>query len=193
MQAVLVPDMDMDYPDRMDHNASSDDTEEDPITELSEKHSDMVTEVLLRMLDWMGVHKNTWSSAAGVWDMLLSIVPAPEDYPVFSNVKSVLVAYMNGRVKVIPICVNNCMAFYNCQSAGFSAPEWQTEDDDFCTLCGEDRWLRASRHGLTGTNRKVRLSTHTLQHVLSQHSDDIGCYARMSQPDVRCRSCTTCP
>ena len=81
----------------------------------------MVTEVLLRMLDLMGVHKNTWKSAAGVWDMLQSIVPDPADYPVFSNVKAVLICYMNGRVKIIPICVNNCMAFYDCLYGIFGA------------------------------------------------------------------------
>jgi hypothetical protein len=127
----------------------------DVIEELSEKHSDMVIEVLLRMLDWMGVHKNTWCSAEGVWDMLRTQVPDPEDFPVFSAVKAVLVKFMQGRVELVPICVNNCMAFYNCKSAGYSAPEWQTGDDDFCCHCGEDRWVRESSHGNTGINRKV--------------------------------------
>ena len=87
--------------------------------------------------------------------MLRSVVPDPSDYPVFSYVKRVLVEYMNGCVEVVPICVNNCMAFYNCKSAGFQGDEYQTADCNFCTICGEDRWLRSSIHGLTGTNRKV--------------------------------------
>ena len=68
--------------------------------DLSDKHSDMVIEVLLRMLDWMGVNRNTWSSAKGVWDMLAmaSLVPDHEDYPVFFAVKDVLIEYMHGRV-----------------------------------------------------------------------------------------------
>ena len=57
-------------------------------------HSDLVIEVLLRMLDWMGVCKTTWSSAEGVWDMLRSMVPDPNDYPVFSHVKRKLEEYM---------------------------------------------------------------------------------------------------
>ena len=123
--------------------------------DLSEKHSDMVIEVLLGMLDWMGVHKNTWSSAGGVWEMLRTQVPDPADFPVFSAVKAVLIQYMAGRVELVPICVNNCMAFYDCKSAGYSAPEWQTADDDFCVHCGEDRWMREDRYGKTGINRKV--------------------------------------
>jgi hypothetical protein len=129
--------------------------EHDPVEELSETHSDQVAEVVLRMLDWMGVSKNTWNSAEGVWSMLTELVPDPADYPVFSRVKKILVDYMNGRVQVIPICVNNCMAFYDCKSSGYSGPEWQTADDDFCRHCGEDRWLRPSCHAPTGTNRKV--------------------------------------
>jgi hypothetical protein len=127
----------------------------DPIEELSDKHSDMVIEVLLRMLDWMGVHKNTWTSADGVWDMLRSQVQDPADYPVFSHVKAVLIEYMHGRMELIPICVNNCMAFYDCKSEGYSADEWQTGNDDFCRLCGEDRWCRPNAHAPTGINRKV--------------------------------------
>jgi hypothetical protein len=114
-----------------------------------------VIEVLLRMLDWMGVSKSTWTSAEGVWDMLRSMVPDPEDYPVFSHVKAKLEAYMKGRMEVIPICVNNCMAFYDCKSAGYTGRQWQTAGDNFCMHCGEDRWLRESIHGATGTNRKV--------------------------------------
>ena len=129
--------------------------EANPVEDLSDKHSDMVIEVLLRMLDWMGVNKNTWSSAQGVWDMLESVVPDPDDYPAFSAVKAVLIEYMHGRVELVPICVKNCMAFYNCKSEGYSAPEWQTGDDDFCRHCGEDRWLREDCHGRTGINRKV--------------------------------------
>ena len=117
----------------------------------------MVIEVLLRMLDWMGVHKNTWNSAEGVWEMLQTLVPDPADYPVFSAVKAVLVEYMQGRVELVPICVNNCMAFYNCKSAGYSDPQWQTADDDFCSHCGEDRWMREDRYARTGINRKVFL------------------------------------
>ena len=87
--------------------------------------------------------------------MLQAVVPDPADYPVFATVKTALIRYMNGRVKTIPICVNNCMAFYDCTSAGFSDPEWQTGNDDYCSLCGEDRWLRPSPDAATGTNRKV--------------------------------------
>ena len=116
----------------------------------------MVVEVFVRMLDWMGVHKATWASAAGVWEMLHVLVPRAEDFPVFATVKRLLIEYMNGRVEVIPICVNNCMAFYNCKSEGYAGDEWQTEDDDFCAHCGEDRWCRPDVHAPTGMNRKVQ-------------------------------------
>jgi hypothetical protein len=142
-------------PDPLQPPAGQDDAR-NPIAELSEKHTEQAVEVLLRMLDWMGIYKNTWSSAEGVWDMLRTMVPDTADFPVFSHVKSVLIDYMKGRVEVIPICVNNCMAFYNCKSAGFSANEWQTADDDFCSHCGEDRWLRENIYAPTGENRKVR-------------------------------------
>ena len=84
------------------------------MAELTAAHSEQTAEVVLRMLDWMGVSKNTWTSAEGVWDMLRELVPDAKDYPVFSRVKKILVDYMHDRVDVIPICVNNCMAFYDC-------------------------------------------------------------------------------
>jgi hypothetical protein len=131
------------------------------VEDLSEKHTDLVIEVLLRMLDWMGVNKNTWTSAEGVWDMLQTQVPDPDDYPVFSAVKAVLIEYMHGRVTLVPICVNNCMAFYNCKSAGYQAREYQTADDNYCSHCGEDRWCRPDAYAPTGLNRKV---PHTSSH-----------------------------
>ena len=134
---------------------------DDPIEGLSDKHSDMVIEVLLRMLDWMGVHKNTWASSDGVWDMLYSQVPDPGDFPVFSAVKAVLVEYLHGRMELVPMCVNNCMAFYNCESEGYSDAYWQTADDDFCKHCGEDRWCRPNIHAPTGLNRKVLYKRYT--------------------------------
>ena len=87
--------------------------------------------------------------------MLRSLVPDAADYPVFSHVKKILVDYMDDRVEVIPICVNNCMAFYNCKSHGYSGAEWQAADENFCSYCGEDRWLRPNIYAPTGTNRKV--------------------------------------
>jgi hypothetical protein len=138
-----------------DPPSEDDGNDHDPFEELSEKHSDLVMEILLRMLDWMGTCKSTWSSAAGVWEMLRSMVPDPDDYPVFAAVQRSLVDYMGGRMEIVPICVNNCMAFYDCKSSGYTGPEWQTAGDDFCCHCGEDRWLRASIHGRTGINRKV--------------------------------------
>jgi hypothetical protein len=159
LQAALVEEEDVCQP--CAEAAMSDDEPpapaRDPIENLTDKHSDMVIEVLLRMLDWMGVHKNTWCSSAGVWEMLRTQVPDPHDFPVFSAVKAVLVEYMKGRVELIPICVNNCMAFYDCKSAGYSDAYWQTGDDDFCKHCGEDRWCRPDIHAPTGLNRKVKL------------------------------------
>lgn len=166
LQAALVEEEDVCRPCAEPMDVDEDPYEyPDPIADLSDKHSEMVIEVLLRMLDWMGVHKNTWASAAGVWEMLESQVPDPDDYPVFSAVKAVLIEYMKGRVKLIPICVNNCMAFYNCKSEGYADAYWQTEDDDFCKHCGEDRWCRPDVHAPTGLNRKVQICS------LSETSD----------------------
>jgi hypothetical protein len=139
-----------------------DENEHDLIEGLSEHHSGLVIEVLLRMIDWMGVNKATWTSAAGVWDMLHSLVPDEANFPVFSHVKGVLIQYMAGRVEIISICVNNCMAFYDCTSSGYSADEWQTESEDFCSICGEDRWLREDINALPGTPRKVINSSPAL-------------------------------
>jgi hypothetical protein len=171
---------------------SDSESDTDPVEALSEKHSEQVVEVLLRMLDWMGVHKNTWSSAAGVWDMLRTQIPDPDDYPVFSAVKAVLVKYMDGRVELVPICVRNCMAFYSCKSPGYSDPEWQTGDDDFCSLCGEDRWLREDRHGKTGINRKVQITPHLPSATSCLASADIRCFVGCSIP-VPCSLCTSYP
>jgi hypothetical protein len=111
----------------------------DPFAELTEKHSDLVIEVLLRMLDWMGVCKSTWTSAEGVWDMLRSMVPDPVDYPVFSHVKAKLEEYMQGRMEIIPICVNNCMAFYRRQGGAGEA-----------FLGSGNGWQRRALHGNPG-------------------------------------------
>ncbi len=57
--------------------AEEEEEDADPIDELSEKHASLVTEVLLRILDWIGVNKTTSKSAVVVWDMLQSVVPDP--------------------------------------------------------------------------------------------------------------------
>ena len=100
--------------------------------------------------------------------MLHSQVPDPANFPVFSAVKAVLVEYMKRRVELVPICVNNCMAFYNCKSEGYKDAFWQTGGDDFCKHCGEDRWCRPNIHAPTGMNRKVALRfQHTTADVLT--------------------------
>jgi hypothetical protein len=169
LQAALVEEEQVCQPCAEDMDQSDGDAPaSDPIEQLSDKHSDMVIEVLLRMLDWMGVHKNTWASSTGVWEMLQTQVPDPENFPVFSAVKAVLIEYMNGRVELVPICVNNCMAFYNSKSEGYQDAYWQTADDDFCKHCGEDRWCRPNIHAPTGMNRKVNLCMRVLQRMFNR-------------------------
>ncbi len=78
-----------------------------------------VTEITVRMLDWMGEHKTTWVSAEGAWEMMRSILPENTALCAFSRVKAILVAHLDGRLLKIDICPCNYTVYMNCSSAAY--------------------------------------------------------------------------
>ena len=77
-----------------------------------------VTEVALRMLDWMGTNKTTWTSADSAWEMLKSLLPEDTALCAFSRVKAFLVAHLDGRLRKIEICPCNYTVYMNCCGCG---------------------------------------------------------------------------
>ena len=63
-----------------------------------------VAELVLRVLDWMGDHKSTWESAKSVWELLRSVMPPDAGLTVFKRVKAVLVAHLDGRLRIVHVC-----------------------------------------------------------------------------------------
>ena len=100
-----------------------------------------VAEVALRMLDWMGDHKTTWSSAEGAWDMLRSLLPEKSPMCVFSRVKAILVSHLEGRLRKIDVCPCGYTVYMNCTSATFRARRYQNAHRTCCPReqCGLSR------------------------------------------------------
>ena len=100
-----------------------------------------VAEVVLRMLDWMGEHKSTWESADGAWQMLKTFLPVETDLCVFSRVKSILVAHLNGRLRKIDVCPCGYTVYTDLHSAAFSDHKYQNAHRTCCPRegCGLSR------------------------------------------------------
>jgi hypothetical protein len=102
-----------------------------------------VTEVALRMLDWMGDHKSTWASSSGVWDMLRTLLPHETKWRVFSRVKALLVAHLDGRLKRIDVCPCGFTVYHNCTSTEFGGLEYKNAHRTRCPRrqCQLSRYL----------------------------------------------------
>ena len=100
-----------------------------------------VAEVVLRMLDWMGEHKSTWESADGVWQMLRTFLPVETALCVFSRVKKILVAHLDGRLRKIEVCPCGFTVYANLQSEAFSDHKYQNAHRTQCPRpqCGLSR------------------------------------------------------
>jgi hypothetical protein len=122
-------------------NVPLEDGQDDEDAERRDRAS--VAELVLVMLDWMGDHKSTWTSAAGVWTMLETLVPKKTGICVFSRVKKVLVAHLNGRLQTVDVCPCGYTVYTDCTSAAFSAHEYQNSHRTFCPrpTCGLSRKL----------------------------------------------------
>jgi hypothetical protein len=105
-----------------------------------------VAEVAVVMLDWMGDHKSTWSSAEGVWEMLRSVLPKDCKLCVFSKVKAILVAHLDGRLKIRDVCPCGYTVYMDCTSAAFGSNKYKNSHR---TACPRPQ-CRLSRH-LPGT------------------------------------------
>jgi hypothetical protein len=115
-----------------DDRPSDDDHEEDddvpeyydPFEHLVDAHDDeRVAEIGAYLLDWMGTNKASWESAKEVWRMLK--VWCGFSLPVFSAIKAIAVAWLQGRAQKIDMCRNGCAAFYDCEHRSLQAPKYQ--------------------------------------------------------------------
>ena len=114
-----------------------------------------VAEVALRMLDWMGEHKSTWESASGAWDMLKTLLPLETSLCVFSRVKALLVAHLDGRLKIIDVCPCGFTVYHNPISRDLAGADYKNAHQTQCPRpqCGMSRYLPGI---MPLTPRKVR-------------------------------------
>jgi len=102
-----------------------------------------VAEVVLVMLDWMGDHKSTWSSSEGVWEMLKSVLPKDCKLCVFSRVKAILVAHLDGRLVIHDVCPCGYTVYMDCTSRAFGSNKYKNSHRTACPRpkCGLSRHL----------------------------------------------------
>ena len=115
----------------------------DGATEAEQAARLTVAEVALRMLDWMGDHKSTWTQAEGCWDMLKTMLPVETELCVFSRVKAILVAHLDGRLKKVEVCPCGYTVYCNTKSAAFASHKYKNAHRTCCPRiqCGLSRTL----------------------------------------------------
>ena len=113
-------------------------------------------EVLLSMMDLVAAHKLTNAAASDVWNLLGSVVPEGTDVGTFSLAEIILRAHMKDalvvnhrqrhththahtRPQVVPVCINDCVAFYDFQSPALQS--MQNSQLDECPRCQASRYV----------------------------------------------------
>ena len=112
-------------------------------------------EAVLFMLDLMACHKTTDELGKSVWDILRTALGG-EDLATFYAVKHHLRNFQEEHVVVVDICVNDCMAFYDCDDA----PGWEpmrTGHCSVCEVCNEERWIDDPKTGKRKARKVVRV------------------------------------
>jgi len=116
-----------------------------PASSQEEEEADNVTVAgtIVIMLDWMGDHKSTWASAEAVWSMLGSTIPSGARLCVFSRVKAILVAHLDGRLTILDVCPCGYTVFTNCTSGAFSSTKFRNAHRTACPrpTCRLSRYL----------------------------------------------------
>ena len=102
-----------------------------------------VAEVAMRMIDWMGQNKSTWSSAEGIWQMLKSMLPVDAPLCVFSRVKAILVSHLDKRLRLIEVCPCGYTVYMDCTSSAFSGSRYKNAHRTQCprATCRLTRYL----------------------------------------------------
>jgi hypothetical protein len=111
-------------------------------------------EAVLFMLDLMACHKTTDELGKGVWDMLRTAL-GDEGMATFNSVKNLLKSFQGEHVVVVDICVNDCMAFHDCEEAKGWEPHLKGHMT-VCEDCLEERYVVDPKTGARKA-RKVNL------------------------------------
>ena len=107
--------------------------------------------VLVTVLDWMTKHKATLSPTSDVWTTLRALLPGELNLPTFSVFKTLLDRHMQSTVTRIDVCVNDCVAYYDCENQELKDMGYvRLEDPTQCPVCGEQRFL------LDSSNQQIR-------------------------------------
>ena len=116
-----------------------------PASSHEEQEADNVTVAgaTVVMLDWMGDHKSTWDSADAVWTMLGSVIAKGSRLCVFSRVKAILAAHLDGRLTILEVCPCAYTVYTDCTARAFSNPKYRNAHRSACPRpqCRLSRYL----------------------------------------------------
>jgi hypothetical protein len=96
-------------------------------------------EVLLVMFDWVAANKVTNKSTEDMWLVLAAIVPPGVNPGKFAVAERILRAHLKDAVVLVPVCRNDCVAFYNFKSEKLK--HLQYAELDRCPDCKEERYV----------------------------------------------------
>lgn len=96
-------------------------------------------EVLLVMFDWVAANKVTNKSTEDMWLVLAAIVPPGVNPGKFAVAERILRAHLKDAVVLVPVCRNDCVAFYNFKSEQLK--HLQYAELDRCPDCKEERYV----------------------------------------------------
>lgn len=98
-------------------------------------------EVLIQVFDFVAKHTATISASSDLWDMIRSIIPPNSNMKTWSTVKSLIETHRMETMRVVPVCVNMCVAFTNAESPELQGDEFQNANATVCPVCKEPKYL----------------------------------------------------
>jgi hypothetical protein len=97
-------------------------------------------EIVIIMLDWICTHKITDTASGDLWNRLRLIVPEGVDTSTFDHAKGIVTKYKDLNVQRIDLCVNDCIAFWDCKNIP-EKKSYKHSHRTVCPECNEPRYI----------------------------------------------------
>ena len=138
-------------------------------------------EILLIMFDWVAAHKTTGRCTKDVWSVLKAVCPPGTPVGTYAMAQTIVRHHLNGAVELVPVCRNDCCAFFNFKSENLCGMQYA--DLDACPRCGTDRYVTC---GVSGARKNAKVMYYlptrlyweflfSLPEVSSQMYNDVSC------------------
>ena len=98
-------------------------------------------EIIFTVFDWMTTHKASLLATKDIWEYTRSLFPKENDLGGFQAALKILKKHRLETLKVIPVCVNFCVAYWNPTHPDMQDREFRNAHRTTCPKCKEKRYL----------------------------------------------------